>query len=288
MITLSIDSMFRFTDGQGMRQFGSLALAFVLSTLIGLERERRQKSAGMRTHTLVGVGSALFMLVSAHGFNGMLGMENVSVDPSRAAAQIVSGIGFIGGGLIFVRRDAVRGLTTAATIWVTCGVGMACGGGLPLLAAAAVAVHFLVTFGYPWLSRRIAPARANEVHRDISLRLAYRSGAGVLGRVLERCTESGFQVSEVQVTTGHNGGGDEDGAGSAGGATDEESQGDARYDRGDGAAMAKMVRAAGSSGKAEVVLRLGGTADPNRLVCELADLPGVVRVAAQAHEEEAE
>lgn len=117
--------------GQGARQFAELGLALLLSTLIGAERATRQKSAGLRTHTLVGVGSALFMEVSQHGFNAVLALNNVSFDPSRVAAQVVSGIGFIGGGLIFVRRDAVRGLTTAATVWLTCAIGMACGGGSP-------------------------------------------------------------------------------------------------------------------------------------------------------------
>ncbi|KOG89448.1 magnesium transporter MgtC, partial [Streptomyces varsoviensis] len=113
------------STGQGTRQFAELGIALLLSSLIGLEREVRQKSAGLRTHTLVGVGSALFMEVSIHGFGSMTGLDGVALDPSRVAAQIVSGIGFIGGGLIFVRRDAVRGLTTAATIWLTCAVGMA-------------------------------------------------------------------------------------------------------------------------------------------------------------------
>ena len=83
-----------------------------LSTTIGLERELRQKSAGLRTTTLVGLGAALFLLVSEYGFFDTLAEDHVVLDPSRVAAQIVSGIGFIGGGLIFVRRDSVRGLTT--------------------------------------------------------------------------------------------------------------------------------------------------------------------------------
>ena len=86
-----------------------LAAALLLSSLVGFERELRAKSAGLRTHTLVGVGAALFMLVSKYGFGDMLALDRVSLDPSRVAAQIVSGIGFIGGGLIFVRRDVVRG-----------------------------------------------------------------------------------------------------------------------------------------------------------------------------------
>ncbi|MFF2650078.1 MgtC/SapB family protein [Streptomyces sp. NPDC058045] len=135
-----------------------MGFALLLSSLIGLEREVRQKGAGLRTHTLVGVGSALFMEVSVRGFGGVLGLENVSFDPSRGAAQVVSGIGFIGGGLIFVRRDAVRGLTTAVTVWLTCAIGMACGGGLPLLAIGATAVHFLVIRGFPGCSPGCRPA----------------------------------------------------------------------------------------------------------------------------------
>ncbi|MBO1330569.1 MgtC/SapB family protein [Streptomyces sp. VRA16 Mangrove soil] len=181
--------------GQGARQFAELGFALVLSTLIGAERAVQQKSAGLRTHTLVGVGSALFMEVSQHGFNSLLGMEGVAFDPSRVAAQIVSGIGFIGGGLIFVRRDAVRGLTTAATVWLTCAIGMACGGGLPLLAIAATACHFLVVRGYPWLSRHI-PALATE--RRTGLHLAYVVGGSVLTRVLEECTSRGFRVLELR------------------------------------------------------------------------------------------
>jgi putative Mg2+ transporter-C (MgtC) family protein len=102
--------------GQSWLQLSELALAFVLSALIGLEREIRQKSAGLRTYTLVGVSSALIMLVSKYGFTDVLENGRVVLDPSRVAAQIVSGIGFIGGGVIFVRKDLVRGLTTASIV----------------------------------------------------------------------------------------------------------------------------------------------------------------------------
>ncbi|TSB19118.1 MgtC/SapB family protein [Streptomyces benahoarensis] len=191
--------LFALHPGQGPRQFAELALALLLSSLIGLEREARQKSAGLRTHTLVGVGSALFMEVSIHGFGGMLGMDGVALDPSRVAAQVVSGIGFIGGGLIFVKKDAVRGLTTAATIWLTCAIGMACGGGLPLLALGATAVHFLIVRGFAKVSERIGATPSPE---RFELRLTYRSQWGLLGRMLELCTGSGFLVSDVQVETG--------------------------------------------------------------------------------------
>lgn len=110
-------------SGQHLKEFGELGLAFVLSSLIGLEREWRQKSAGLRTNALVGTGAALFLLVSKYGFGDIVIGKLIVLDPSRVAAQIVSGIGFIGGGLIFVRGDAVRGLTTAAVVWVTAAVG---------------------------------------------------------------------------------------------------------------------------------------------------------------------
>jgi putative Mg2+ transporter-C (MgtC) family protein len=108
---------------------GRLALALVLSAAIGLEREWRQKSAGLRTYTLVGLGAALFSIAGAYGFQDELGNTGVPRDPSRVAAQVVSGIGFIGAGLIFVRQDAVRGLTTAAGVWLTAAVGLAAAAG---------------------------------------------------------------------------------------------------------------------------------------------------------------
>jgi putative Mg2+ transporter-C (MgtC) family protein len=101
------------TLGQTGVQLGELTLALLLSSLIGLEREIRMKSAGLRTHTLVGVAAALLVLVSKYGFGDVIVQNQIVLDPSRIAAQIVSGIGFIGGGLIFVQRDVVRGLTTA-------------------------------------------------------------------------------------------------------------------------------------------------------------------------------
>lgn len=172
-----------------------LGMAVLLSSLIGLEREVRAKSAGMRTHALVGAGAALFMLVSKYGFGDVLAFDHVSLDPSRVAAQIVSGIGFIGGGLIFVRRDAVRGLTTAATVWVVAAIGMASGAGLIILATATTLVHFLVLLGYPPLLRLLG-ASVREPH---TLQLGYLDGHGVLRKVLMLCTSRGWTVLDLQV-----------------------------------------------------------------------------------------
>lgn len=137
--------------GEGLRQLGELASAFGLSALIGLEREVRQKSAGLRTYTLVGIASALFLLVSKYGFSDVLSPGLVALDPSRVAAQIVTGIGFLGGGVIFVRSDVVKGLTTAATIWLTAAVGMACGAGLILLAVETTVAYFIVALLFPFI-----------------------------------------------------------------------------------------------------------------------------------------
>lgn len=141
------------TDGQGIKQFIELGTAFLLSAAVGLEREIRRKSAGLRTYTVVGTAAALFMLISKYGFMNVLADGRVVLDPSRIAAQTVSGIGFIGAGLIFVRQDRVQGLTTAATVWLVTGIGMACGAGLPLLALAAALAYFIVAFIFPLLMR---------------------------------------------------------------------------------------------------------------------------------------
>jgi putative Mg2+ transporter-C (MgtC) family protein len=180
---------------QQWRLIAPLLAALVLCTLIGLEREMAAKSAGLRTHTLVGVGSAAFMLISKYGFEDLLASPDIALDPSRIAAQIVSGIGFIGGGLIFVRRDAVRGLTTAATVWAAAAVGTACGAGLPLLGVAGTAVHYLVTRGYRPLARWVTHAAGTP--RPVVL--SYTDGRGVLRTVLTVCTERGFSVAGMHV-----------------------------------------------------------------------------------------
>src|ERR1700710_1147975 len=126
-------------QGQGWRQVGELLLAFGLSSVIGFERQFRGKSAGLRTQTIVGTASALILLVSKYGFADVLSPGTVVLDPSRVAAQIVSGIGFLGAGLIITRRGTIRGLTTAAAVWETAAIGMAAGAGLGLLALIVTA-----------------------------------------------------------------------------------------------------------------------------------------------------
>ncbi|MCF2527730.1 MgtC/SapB family protein [Yinghuangia soli] len=240
-----------------------LLLAFVLSTAIGVERELRQKSAGLRTHTLVGIGTAVFVEASKYGFADVLPPGHPGYDPSRIAAQIVSGIGFIGGGLIFVRRDAVRGLTTAASVWLTCAVAMASAAGLPWLALSATAMHFIVAYGYTPLLRFFGgpPPRTVEVH------LTYLAARGVLPTVLVTCTGAGFQVSDVSV---HRIG------------TDEEPPGKSEQH----ALLAAEAWAGGpAAGRVpeirttSVMLGLEGSGDPYALIARLTELRGVLTVA---------
>jgi putative Mg2+ transporter-C (MgtC) family protein len=185
------------TNVEGWLQVSELGLGLALSAVIGLEREIRQKSAGLRTHALVGVGAALFMLISKYGFSDVLVKGLVIVDPSRVAAQIVTGIGFIGAGLIFVRRDAVRGLTTAASIWVTAAVGAAAGAGLPVLATTATGAYLIVALAFQYAARRL-PSSASAVSL---LHVSYPDGHGILRQVLRIATEQGFAVDELATTS---------------------------------------------------------------------------------------
>lgn len=233
-------------NAEGLVQVGELGLGLLLSAVIGLEREVRQKSAGLRTHSLVGVGAALFMLVSKYGFSDVLHAGQVVVDPSRVAAQIVTGIGFLGAGLIFVRRDSVHGLTTAASVWVTAAVGAAAGAGLPLLAAAATVAYLIVALAFGYLSRRLPRSRS-----AISLlRVRYLDGHGTLRRVLQVATGCGFVVEEL--AAGGSGGDDGHPPGAA-----------------DGQRMA------------EVVLHVHGTGSVNDLAARLSELPGVRAVTSE-------
>lgn len=120
-----------------------LFVAGIMGILIGLEREYRAKEAGYRTHFLVAVGSALLMIVSQYGFEEVLERDLVRLDPGRIAAQVVSGIGFIGAGTIILQKQIVRGLTTAAGIWATSGIGLAIGAGMYSIGVAATVLVLL-------------------------------------------------------------------------------------------------------------------------------------------------
>jgi putative Mg2+ transporter-C (MgtC) family protein len=169
--------------GQNARQIIELAVAFGLTALIGLERETRGKSAGLRTQSIVGTSAALILLVSKYGFEDVVSAGAVILDPSRVAAQIVSGIGFLGAGIIITRRGAVVGLTTAAAIWESAAIGMAAAAGLVLLAVVVTALHFLIVLGIAPLARRAT----TRLPGSVQVHVIYQDGRGVLRQLLGVC-----------------------------------------------------------------------------------------------------
>lgn len=178
-----------------LAQLLNIAVAVVLSFAIGVEREYFAKAAGMRTYTLVGLGSALFTVVSKYGFLESLGGGPVLTDGSRVAAQIVTGIGFLGAGVIFVRRDSVRGLTTAASIWFVAAIGMAAGSGLFLIATAVTLLYLAAMVGIRPLSRRMPHARSAQSTYVVT----YVDGRGVLRGIMETIAGHGVKVSDLHV-----------------------------------------------------------------------------------------
>ena len=135
-----------------------LIMAAIFGAVIGLERERKDWSAGMRTHMMVCMGAALIMMVSSFGFSDTIGNERVELDPSRVAAQIVSGIGFIGAGaILFLKPTTVLGLTTASGLWTVAGIGMATGGGMYFAASATTVLAILILWGLQPLQKRFSP-----------------------------------------------------------------------------------------------------------------------------------
>lgn len=122
-----------------------LVAAALLGSIVGFERQRREWTAGLRTHMLVCVGSALAMIVSIHGFGDVVGKPGIGLDPSRVAAQVISGIGFLGAGtILFMKNQVIRGLTTAAGLWTVAGVGLAVGGGLYFAAAVTIFIVLII------------------------------------------------------------------------------------------------------------------------------------------------
>ena len=149
-------------------------VAAMLGGAIGLEREYRAKEAGLRTHFLVALGSALFMIVSAYGFSEIKLGEEQRWDIARIAAQVVTGIGFIGAGTIIFHKseNVIRGLTTAAGVWVTAAIGLACGGGMYILATVSTALVliglevFKLLIG--WLTKRHKRKLEEQIRKNAS------------------------------------------------------------------------------------------------------------------------
>ena len=168
-----------------------LFLAGVLGALIGLDREYRAKEAGYRTHFLVSLGSALFMILSQYAYDALLGEPGVSLDPSRIASQVVTGIGFIGAGTIIFQKQIVRGLTTAAGIWVTAGIGMAIGAGMYWLGTSAAALTLVGLEVLSYLFKSIG-MKSSYVEFSTSRR-------EVVNAVRERLLSDGFIIASYEM-----------------------------------------------------------------------------------------
>ncbi|HET8840527.1 MAG TPA: MgtC/SapB family protein [Ktedonobacteraceae bacterium] len=173
-----------------------LALALILGSIIGLEREFKEHKAGMRTNALVSLGSALFTTVSAYGFLDMLSIKGIQIDPSRVASYVVAGIGFLGAGAIVVRHGNARGLTTAAAIWMVAAIGMACGVGLYWEAVVGCLLSLVVLRGLRRLEGRLVPSQPSAL---LQLSLAPGQAMGALiGPIYASCEKEGLKVENVR------------------------------------------------------------------------------------------
>ena len=168
-----------------------LVLAAIFGTIIGLDREYREKEAGFRTHFLVSLGSALMMIVSQYGFSEILTHDGVSLDPSRIAAQVVSGIGFIGAGTIIFNHQIVRGLTTAASLWATAGIGLTAGAGMSWLALAATILTLVALEGLSLVFRSLGSRRM-----VVGFSASDRAG---VADTLDRIRTDGYMVVSYEV-----------------------------------------------------------------------------------------
>jgi putative Mg2+ transporter-C (MgtC) family protein len=175
-----------------------LALAAVLGGLIGVERELREREAGLRTHLLVALGSALFTLSSAYGFHAFLasGQAVVRVDPTRIAAQIVTGIGFLGAGAIIRQGLSVRGLTTAATLWVVAAVGLAAGAGYYSAAVITTALVLIALYPLRIMAYRIL-RRARPEDGRLLVELPVGSSPG---EVIDEVERAGVRIDSIEVS----------------------------------------------------------------------------------------
>jgi putative Mg2+ transporter-C (MgtC) family protein len=179
-----------------------LALATALGSIVGFERERGERSAGLRTHALVGLGAALFMSASAFGFGDVLGGRNIVLDPSRIAAQVASGIGFLGAGVIVFQRHIVRGLTTAASVWTVAAIGLASGAGMYLAAAGATILTLLVLAGMKPIERRWFR------RRTAILQVVTERSPGALSTVRQAIETNSIEFQQLVVYPGSGGGPD--------------------------------------------------------------------------------
>jgi len=165
---------------------------------IGFERKNRAKEAGVRTHCIVACASAIMMIISKYGFydiiqSAMFRGADVRLDPSRLAQGIVTGVGFLGAGMIYIQRGSIRGLTTASGIWATCGIGMAIGAGMYIVGIASTVIILVIQFTLHHKTRfmtqhKIRSLSVHNVNQDNFQQL-----------MTEQMNEKGINISEVSI-----------------------------------------------------------------------------------------
>lgn len=170
-----------------------LLVALLLGAVIGLERDLSARRAGARTHALVALGAAMFTMTGAYGFGDV--ETSPAADPARVAAQVATGVGFIGAGAIIRHGTAVRGITTAASVWVAAALGVAAGAGAQFAATIATVAAILVLVGL----RYLRPLTDRLGRHQSTIEIVYRRGHGTLGPLLRVVTDNDGRIDELTV-----------------------------------------------------------------------------------------
>jgi putative Mg2+ transporter-C (MgtC) family protein len=179
--------------------FLRIMAALIFGCLLGIERERSEHSAGIRTHSLVSVSSCLFMIISAFGFSDAITPDVVVLDPSRIAAQVVSGIGFLGAGVIMFRQNTVSGLNTAASIWSAAAIGLCCGGAMFFAAALATfSILFVQIVWRKWEHRFF-------MHSSRIIITMKRQSAN-MSAIEQKVDQAGLRIRSIKATPGEENG----------------------------------------------------------------------------------
>ena len=198
-----MDALKEFVFSHDLHLLLRMIVACICGFAIGFERKNRAKDAGIRTHCIVAVASAMMMIVSKYGFNdmieGMMFLEaDVRLDPSRMAQGIVTGVGFLGSGLIFHQRGSTQGLTTAAGIWATSGIGMALGAGMYRIGVFTTIIMLIIQY---FLHAR---NRFTKTHKTKLLRVFGVSEEGYEKRMIEELAQKQISVSDVSIVKNEN------------------------------------------------------------------------------------
>ncbi|WP_083511822.1 MgtC/SapB family protein [Alicyclobacillus acidiphilus] len=169
-----------------------LLLSGILGAAIGVERKVHYKQAGVRTHFIVAIGSALMMIVSKYAFMDIINNHTIILDPSRVAAQVVSGIGFLGAGVIIFQRNAIRGLTTAAGVWATAGIGLAVGAGMYIIGIVSAV---LVLVGFITLK----PLERRFIRNIQHVMITADDQPGLIGKISAALEQLGLSIEQMSI-----------------------------------------------------------------------------------------